>query len=134
MDTTTDRVIPSLPLATSVPVLHNGHEYVTLRKYDTGMWDCARKDGGTTLMANEENLRVDLADPQGFGYALRFLGDLMDGADMDSPEIRSSLVKAGWTADRLSAWFVELLMAYLLDKIEDCHRSTLARALRAVMP
>ena len=65
-------ILPALPLAKGVPVmhLHFAREYTALHHGPNG-WAC--HDGGRASSPfPEADLRVDLYDPQGFGYALRY--------------------------------------------------------------
>ena len=64
-------IIPAVPLARGVPVVNtrSGARGVALH-CGNGEWVC--HDGSRADIWPAATLRVDLADPQGFGYALRF--------------------------------------------------------------
>ena len=71
-------ILPALPLARGVPVRHNGDPKTVCDSTGCYAWlDDAPSDGygrDRGLGANhEDDCIVDLDDPGGFGYALRFL-------------------------------------------------------------
>lgn len=69
-------IMPAIPLAKGLPVIaihdtHPGRNFKALTLHDrVGHWTLYA--GGLALVPGSE-LRVDLDDPQGFGYALRWL-------------------------------------------------------------
>jgi hypothetical protein len=83
------RLMPAIPLAPGVPVIRpDGTKGIALRPHrnrgprEEGIWitwaDSDRHHGCPQTGYNWRNLTVDLDDPQGFGYALRWLVDNAD--------------------------------------------------------
>ena len=67
-------VMPAIPLALGVPVIAPEHRLGAVVVLTTGgVWLANRGEGPAGQLSGErlDRWRVDLADPQGFGYALR---------------------------------------------------------------
>lgn len=96
-------IIPSVPLARGVPVVSSldahtdvaGLRGVVLHVREPGEVYPARsvllvEESGELLEVVESDLVVDLEDPQGFGYALRALADLVRDEDAADPGAMSA--------------------------------------------
>ena len=65
--------IPAIPLARGVPVIAHGEWSCTTAHPDGGGVWRGYADSGNAYDYTDEEARVDIEDPQGFGYALRHL-------------------------------------------------------------
>lgn len=103
-------IIPAMRLARGLPVVRlpgemdGGVRCVVVEYGQEGFWFCH----GTSVLAKAPAVRVDLDDPQGFGYALRVFRR-----------------KGGWTKSGALAW----LLRHLDGKTTDADKLALAKAL-----
>ena len=121
-------IMPAIPLARGVPVIarhdtHPGRNFdaVCLHAHQ-GKW--VVHDGGTNQgPMPEPMLRVDLADPQGFAYALRWLL---------SEEPFAFARALGWTPDKAETDAYDRRIVQALLSPTDDDRLALAKALAEV--
>ena len=112
-------VMPLLPLARGVPIVHRhdpDFRKVCLLQSPTGWW-CDY--GGST-----PNYRIDLDDPQGFAYALRLMAQRNPGGNAE----RLTRAMVDWGRIALG-----VQRRYWLDETTDDDRMALARALAEVL-
>lgn len=120
MSTTWLEVMPAIPLARAVPVVWSEGESwsrsVALHEHHTG------RHGSQLILTRQ--WRVDLGEPQGFAYALRWYSQ-MTHASSDSPAQRAEKfgVRGGWNA---------LGRRWMLGTTTDADRFALATALAEV--
>ena len=77
--------LPAIPLAVGLPVIvhwtDDEREQVIIACDERGGQSIVRGDpmpNGYSVTGDNDGFRVDLADPQGFGYALRYAGQHCD--------------------------------------------------------
>jgi len=120
MTTTTEQtwldIIPALPLDQAVPVAGYAQDSimrgVVVRRRAHGDWQVEHTSGAAWPTVG---WRVDLDDPQGFGYALRMAAELGACNSMYIAECG-----IGWNG---------IVAAYFTGRTDDADRLALARAL-----
>ena len=113
-------ILPAMPLARGVPVIavhdtHPGRNFKALPLHAfRGQWTL--HDGSGLALVPESDLRADLSNAQGFGYALRWL-------------CQSGRRKHGWMPQ---TFYSDLIRRHMVGGTTDADRLALARAIAEV--
>ena len=123
--------MPAIPLTRGVPVVqlrHNSRSVVTRRKHDstdfTQVWWFVSH---SQYLVTKDSCRVDLADPQGFGYALR------QGVAISPAAFPAALERALGGRCRPGFAVSDLLDRWVMGIVTDADRLALAKAIAEVL-
>lgn len=117
-------VMPVIPLAPSVPLRgDDGYRTIVVSVQPDG--GAHTSDGGGWTPHDQSAIRVDLDDPQGFAYALRYLAKEAGLYESHSREVGSSV-------DAVANDWDNIMGAHIAGATSDADRWHVAKALAEV--